>query len=179
MNENDIRTALRSEFGKAVENMDAEELATAVAAISRFGRNGNSSARSLAVSLADLMRSKNSKYLYNQYKDKSPEYINLKTIGLCTAYRYYYEISRRTATMTQGGKTLIFRSGSGKVTRSGKEENLIYMAVLEGDLYVSEDDAAVLLGCHSEYIPNSGYAICLTESMESKAEEVLNTIMDQ
>ena len=151
-------------------------MATAAAAVSRFAKDGNSAAKSLAASLADRMRSKNSKYIYNQYKDKNPEYINLRTIGLCTSYRYYYDISKRTATMTLGAKAMIFRSGSAEVERNGKTEKLSYAAVMSGDVYVSEDDATDLLGCHSEYIPNSSYAICLTETMEGKAEEVLSNL---
>ena len=128
--------------------------------------------------MADFMRSKNSKYLYTQYKEKTPEYIDLKTVGLCTAYRYYYDSSKRTATMTLGAKALIFRNGFAQVERGGKYEDLKYNAVMQGDVYISENDAADLLGCYAEYITNTQYAICLTETMETKADEILEKLME-
>ena len=178
MDEDDIKSALKSAFGKSVENMDAEELATATAVASRFGREGSAAARTLAVSLADLMRSKNSKYLYNQYKEKNPEYVSLRTIGLCTDYRYYYDSSRRTATMTMGVNAMIFRSGSDQVELSEKTEKLTCVTVLNGDVYIAKADAETRLGCTSEYVPNTQYAICITDSMEGKVKDVLKGIME-
>ncbi|MBR6172930.1 MAG: hypothetical protein IKQ49_07120 [Eubacterium sp.] len=178
MDEDDIRSALRSAFGKSVEDMDAMELATATTVVSRLGKLGNASARSLAASLSDLMRSKNSKYLYNQYREKNPVYVSLRTIGLCTAYRYFYDTSKRTATMTQGSKALIFQSGSGEVDANGSKEKLSYAAVMDGDVYIANEDAEKLLDCQGEYILNSSYAVCVNAAMEGRAEAVLSSITE-
>jgi hypothetical protein len=124
------------------------------------------------------MRSKNSKYLYNQYKEKNPEYVSLRTIGLCTDYRYYYDSSRRTATMTMGVNAMIFRSGSDQVELSEKTEKLTCATVLNGDVYIAKADAETRLGCTAEYVPNTQYAICITDSMEGKAKDVLKGIME-
>ena len=41
--------------------------------------------------------------------------------------------------------------------------------------YVSEDDASDLFDCHSEYVTNSNYAVCLTGDMNGKADELLKS----
>ena len=178
MTEDEIRGVLQSEFGKSIDAMDAEEMAEATVAVSRFAKNGNVAARSLAATLSSQMRAKNSKYLYNQYAAKTPEYVNLKTVGLCTAYRYFYDISKRTATMTEGAKVMSFRSGSDTVMRSGKEEKLSYSSVMDGDVCISSDDAKALFGCTAEYISNTQYAVLLTGTMQGRAEEVLGSLME-
>ena len=178
LSEEDIRSALAAEFGKPVETMGAEDLAMATALVSRLGRNGVAAARSLAADMASLMRSKDSKYLYDQYEDKNPEYINLKTIGLCTDYRYYYDTSKRSVTMSDGGNSIVFVSGSDQIQRGGQEEKLMYKTVSDGTLYLSEEDAGVLLRCYSEYVLNTEYAVCLTESMEGRVNEILGSILE-
>ena len=80
--------------------------------------------------------------------------------------------------MTRGAMAMIFRSGSDQVEQSGKLDTLTFAAVMEGDIYISEDDAGKLLGCSAEYIPNTQYAICLTEVMEGMAEEALGVFME-
>ena len=163
-------------FGKSPEELNAEELAIVTAGVSRFGRTGNRDAKQLAAGWAELMRSKNSKYLYNQYDAKTPRYISLKTIGLTTQFRYYYDDTRRMATLTSGSKAYVFKNGSDSLERGGNGEKLKYEVVMQRYPYISEDDATDLFDCHSEYVTNSDYAVCLTGPMDGRAKELLDTL---
>ncbi len=174
--EDDILAAIQSMFGKGVEDMNADELAIVTAAVSRFGRTGNTEASELARGWAELMRSKDSKYLYNQYEANTPRYISMKTIGECSAYRYFYDDTRRLATLTKGSNAYIFKAGQDSVTRAGQQEKLKYETVIQKYPYLSEEDASDLFDCHAEYVTNSGYAVCLTGPMEGKAKELLDTL---
>ncbi|MCR5775347.1 MAG: hypothetical protein K6G42_09715, partial [Lachnospiraceae bacterium] len=165
-----------SMFGKSPEDMNADELAIVTAGVSRFARSGNHPAESLAGRLSELMRSKDSKYLYNQYSDKTPRYISLKTIGLCSDYRYYFDDTRKTATLTSGSNVCIFQTGSDTLERGGNKEKLKYETVMSKYPYISEDDASAIFDCHSEYVVQSDYAVCLTGAMDSKAKELLEKL---
>lgn len=178
LDEEDILNILEDVFGKNVDQMNDGELATATAAVSRFGRSGNSAAVGLAGTLADKMRSKNNKYLYNQYNLKTPEYISLKTIGDCTPYRYFYDNTKRTATMTQGAKAFVFVNGKQTVNRANDDEEMKYVTGMQKYPYISEDDAENLFGCTDEYVVKTSFAVCLTSSMESKVDEVLKALQE-
>ncbi|MCR5748252.1 MAG: hypothetical protein K6G03_11140 [Lachnospiraceae bacterium] len=176
MSESDILGVLTSFFGKSPEDMNADELAIVTATLSRFGRAGNTEATSMAQKYAEIMRSKNSKYLYNQYSAKSPRYISLKTIGDVSAYRYFYNDTKKQATMTSGSKAFIFTTGTATVERGGKDEQLNYETVFSKDAYISSDDATGLFECYCEYISGSSYAVCLNSAMEGKAKELLEAL---
>ncbi|MCR4786231.1 MAG: hypothetical protein K5847_06195 [Lachnospiraceae bacterium] len=174
--ESDILSAIAGMFGKSIDELSADELAIVTAAVSRYGRSGNRTAVQLAAGWAELMRSKDSKYLYSQYEAKTPRYISLKTIGMCTPYRYYYDDSRKTATMTSGSKACIFKTGSDVLSRGGSAEQLKYSTVISRYPYISEDDATDLFDCHCEYVGSSSYGVCLTGAMEGKAKELLDAL---
>ena len=176
MTEEDILAVIESMFGKTPENMNADELSIVTASVSRFARTGNKAAKGLASGYAELMRSKNSKYLYNQYKDKTPRYISLKTIGQVSSFRYYYDDTRQKATLTSGVKAYVFKTGSNSLDRGGAGETLKYNVVMQKYPYISEDDAADLFDCHAEYVAGSGYAVCLTGTMEGEAKELLDAL---
>ena len=158
--------------------MEVDDLAIATTAVSRFAKKGNVSARSLAVSMVEKMRSKDSKYLYSRYKKKNPEYVSLKTIGLVTSYRYYFNENKMTATLSKGSKSLIFSDGSNTVISDGEEKVIKYKTVMAGDQYIAEDDAISLMDCYSEYVLNSSYALCITGTMNSKADELVDTLSE-
>ena len=176
MSEADILAAIEAMFGKSPDEMNADELAIVTAAVSRFGRSGNYPAEQLASSYAELMRSKNSKYLYNQYDAKTPRYISLKTIGDCSSFRYFYDDTRRQATMTSGARAFIFKTGTDSLSRGAGTEKLKYDVVMQSVPYVSEDDASDLFDCHSEYVIDSNYAVCLTGAMDGRAKELLQAL---
>lgn len=174
--EADILAAIESMFGRAPENMSADELAIVTAAVSRYARTGNTAAEGLASGWAELMRSKDSKYLYAQYDAKTPRYVSLKTIGQVSSFRYYYDDTRQTATLTSGVKAYIFKNGNDSLDRGGAAEKLKYQTVLQRYPYISEEDASDLFDCHAEYVVRSSYAVCLTGSMEGRAKELLDAL---
>ena len=174
--EEDILAVVKSTFGEDPEDMDASDLAAATAGVSRFGRTGNRDAENLAAAWAELMRSKNNKYLYNQYDAKTPRYISLKTIGLCSSFRYLYDDTKRMATLGSGSRAFIFKSGSDSLTRGGSPEKLKYRIEMQSVPYISEDDAIDLFDCHAEYLTKSNYAVCLTGAMDGKAKELLDAL---
>ncbi|MBO5551453.1 MAG: hypothetical protein J5966_05790 [Lachnospiraceae bacterium] len=176
LDEAGIQNVLNSFFGKDVNEMNADELAVTTAALSRFARAGNTAASAVAGGYAELMRSKDSKYLYNQYETRSPRYISLRTIGLCSSFRYYYDDTRRTATLTSGAKAYVFRTGTDTVNRGGNDEKLKYETVMTRFPYISEADATDLFDCHAEYVTGSTYAVCLTGAMDGRAKELLEAL---
>ena len=178
LTEDDIEDILEKKIGKSIDEMEVDDLAIATTAVSRFAKKGNVSARSLAVSMVEKMRSKDSKYLYSRYKKKNPEYVSLKTIGLVTSYRYYFNENKMTATLSKGSKSLIFSDGSNTVISDGEEKVIKYKTVMAGDQYIAEDDAISLMDCYSEYVLNSSYALCITGTMNTKADELVDTLSE-
>ncbi|MCR4657919.1 MAG: hypothetical protein K5770_17100 [Lachnospiraceae bacterium] len=173
MNEAQITEALEAAFGKPLAELSESDVAVATVSVSRLARSGNSAAGRISANLADYMRSMNNKYLYGQYRDKTPKYISLKTIGLCTPYRYLYDDRKNTATMSQGASAYIFTTGSVNLERnSGDSETLSNAVVKAADPMISEDDAKNYFGVDAEYIYGSSYAVCLTDTMEAQAKEL-------
>ena len=159
------------------QDLDAKDLAAAAAAVSRLARAGNTQAARLSQRFAEILRAKNSKYLYSQPKQKSPRYVSLKTIGDCTSYRYFYNDTRRTATMTKKANVLTFMTGSTRLVRKGgAKEQLSEAVILNKVPYVSEDDAKNLFQCDCEYLMGTSYGVCLPGTIEAEAEEIYNTL---
>ncbi|MBQ1527713.1 MAG: hypothetical protein IIZ75_11290 [Lachnospiraceae bacterium] len=172
-----IVAALKNALGDSLQDAPDDGLAVATAAVSRLAKSGNQAAAAITPRLADILRARRSGYLYVQYKDKTPRYINLKTIGSCTKYRYVYDDTRKTATMTRGAAAIILQVGSDKAKRTGSdEETLKNIIVKSADPYISEDDAKNYFNVTSEYLYGTNYALCLTEPMDTAADEMLKTL---
>ena len=160
-------------IGKDLKDLNMKELAYTTAALSRFSQQGCKAAGTLAGKCTEIGRETGNKYFYQKYKEKTPEYISLQTLGEVSEYRYYYDNSRKEATMTRGGTVYIFEANSDKVNMAGADSNLKYATGFSKYPYISEDDADVLFKCEAEYVNDTSYAVCLTEELESKAEELL------
>ena len=176
MTEADIIAALEDAIGKDFNSFNEADYAISTAAVSKFARSGNVPAKDLTSRFADQMRSKGNRYLYSQYSEKTPDYISLKTIGDCTPYRYFYDDSRRTATMTQGAKAYIFNTGNNMVIRGSDTEELKYIPVMQKYPYISGEDAEALFNCKDEYLSGTSFAVCLTGTMDAKVEEILSAL---
>ena len=176
MTEDGIIAALEDALGKGLDSFNDADFAIAAAATSKFARSGNSSAKDLTGRFTDIMRSKGNKYMYSQYPEKTPDYISLKTIGDCTSYRYFYDDSRRTATMTQGAKAYVFNTGNNMVIRGNATEELKYNTVMQKNPYISGEDAEALFNCKDEYLNGTSFAVCLTGTMDARVEEILSAL---
>ena len=172
MSSADILATLKAVLGKELEDLNPSELAAAAAALSRFSRKGNVNAGVLARQVSELGKEKKNPYFYNQYKVKSPEYISLKTIADATSFRYIYDDTKKQATLTQGSKAYIFKTGDGTMSRGNGSENLKNKVVMSGVPYLSEDDANEYFVCTAEYIPDSSDAVCVTSNIASIADEI-------
>ena len=172
MSSADILATLRSLLGKDLENLSPSELAAVAAALSGFNRQGNVNAGVLARQTAELAKEKKNPYFYTQYKVKSPEYISLKTIADATSFRYIYDDTKKQATLTQGSKAYIFRTGDTSMSRGNGSETLKNKVVKSGVPYISEDDAKEYFVCTAEYIPDSSDAVCLTANIASLADDI-------
>ncbi len=172
MSEEEILALLADFFGKDIDSLNASELAIATAATSEFSRAGNTAATKLASGFSEKMRSKNNPYLYEQYRDKTPEYINLRTIGEVTQFRYFYDDTRKKATMTQGSKVFTIRSGNQIIERGGAPENMKYKSVFSKYPYISEDDGKNYFGCTAEYVPTTTHAVCVPETIQGRVDEL-------
>ena len=140
----------------------------------RFSTQGCRAAGTLAQRCTEIGRQKNNKYFYAKYKDKTPKFISMKTIGDVTDFRYFYDNSRKTATMTKGSNVYIFRANDINLERGSTNSKLKYSTKFSRFLYLDEDDAKDFFGCTCEYVDNTSYGVCLAGSMESKAGELLS-----
>ncbi len=175
MNRDELLAALENFFGgKSPSEMAMDELAVSTAALSRFSRMGCKAATELAGELTEIGRTTGNIYFYTQYNGGAvPEYISLKTIADCTSYRYFYDDTKKIATLTQSSKVFTFHTGNSDVERSGSAATLFYKTEYLGVPYISKKDSDSLFGCSTEYVPENTYAVCLTKKMQSKVEELL------
>ncbi len=151
-----------------------DELAISTAALSRFSKEGCTAATQLAGQFAEIGRSKNNKYFYNQLNGReAPEYISLKTINDCTSYRYFYDDTKKTATMTSSSKIYTFVTGSSKMGTGGSDQDLSYDVEFSGTPYLSQSDSKTVFGCDDEYVVENPMAVCLTSDMQPRVDELL------
>ncbi|MCR5155837.1 MAG: hypothetical protein K6C96_04070, partial [Butyrivibrio sp.] len=173
---------LESLFGKSLDDMDENELAVAGATVSRLSRMGIVPAESLTKKIVNKLVATNNKFTYSQYtQSKSVEYINMETISNCTNYRYFYDDSKATATMTKGSRIYIFKRGSDQMYKQSTDSEAEKMAnkiVYSGRVYISEDDAKTYFGCEAEYAYKTDYAICLTAPKQTAVEEYTKALSD-
>ena len=160
--------------GKGPNDMDMDELAISTAALSRFSKEGCKAATQLAGQFTEIGRSKNNKYFYNQLNGRdSAEYISLKTINDCTTYRYFYDDTKKTATMTSRSKIYTFVTGSDKMNTGDDDQALSYKVEFSGVPYLSQKDSKSVFGCDDEYVVENTMAVCLTSAMQPRVDELL------
>ncbi|MBO4900804.1 MAG: hypothetical protein J5509_11005 [Lachnospiraceae bacterium] len=166
-----LLSALEGLFGKSLDEMDDRELAITAATLSRLARSGMSAADELLAQLIARLLNGNNSYLYTQYSSsKTVEYVNMRTLSLVTSYRYFYDESKATATLTSGTKAYIFKRGSSNMYNGSEQsepEAMTDPAVFQGEIYVGEEDTMRYFKCSSEYLENSEYALCLTSTMQT------------
>ncbi len=178
----ELLSALEGLFGKSIDEMSDNELAIATATVSQIGRTGSEPGKALTKKLSNKMLEKKNKYLFTQYSDsKTTEYINMKTLSVCTSFRYFYDDSKAVATMTSGSKVYIFTRGSNQMYKQSREtepETMNQKLVYSSDAYISEDDADVYFKCTTEYCVDTNYAVCLTSTMKTKVEDYVEQLKE-
>ncbi len=177
-----LLSQLEALFGKSLDEMDEDELAVAGATCSRLSRSGITPADSLTQMIVGKLVDKKNKFTYSQYDDnKSMEYINMDTLSNCTDFRYFYDDSKATATMTKGSIVYIFKRGSNEMYKQSISEDgevLIEKVAYSGVVYLDEEDAQNYFGCESEYCNNTDYAICLTAPKQAAVKTYTETLQE-
>lgn len=167
-------------FGKSLDEMDDRELAIADATLSQLARGGMEPAAQLAKQLMNRLLTQKNKYTYRQYTgSKVVEYVNLRVLSDCSSYRYFYDESKATATVTKGGSVYIFRRGSDQMHNESMEsepEQMTDQAVYEGELFVGEADTSRYFKCVTEYVHGTKNAIILTSTMQSAVNEYVTSL---
>ena len=97
----------------------------------------------------------------------------------CTDFRYFYDDTKATATMTRGSIVYIFKRGSDemyKQSTSSEGEQLNQKVAYSGVVYLDEDDTKNYFGCEAEYCNNTQYAICLTPTKQAAVKQYTETL---
>ena len=120
--------------------------------------------------------------MYDQYlSSKTVEYVNMRTLSLVTSYRYFYDETKATATLTKGSQVYIFKRGSSNMYNGSEEsepEEMTDQAIYQGELYVGETDTQRYFKCNAEYLKNSEYSLCLTQTMQTSVSEFVQTLSE-
>jgi hypothetical protein len=178
----DLESELAEALGEDLEEMNDKELATAAAVAAKLGKSGINAGNDLSKQLAAGMYKKGNKYMYRKYSSGgASEYVSLKTIAYCTTFRYFYDDARTSATMTSNSLIYIFKRGSAlmyKQTTDSAPESLAAKPVVQGDMYLSEEDAMTYFGCSAEYLKGTNYALCITPKMQADIEQTVDAVID-
>ena len=178
----DLMAEIEEALGESVDEMSDKDLAVAGVVTSKLGKSGIQAATTLSKQITAKMVKNGNKYLFNQYKQGgAAEYVSLKTISNATSYRYFYDDSKSTATMTSGTKILIFKRGSNmmyKQNTNSEPESIKSKVLYQGDLYLSEDDARTYFNCDTEYLSGTSYAVCMSSQMQTAAEDAVEAVID-
>ena len=179
----ELLAMLEELFGKSLDDMDDRELAVATSTMSRISRMGVPAAETATQQLTNRIVKAENKYVYTQYsKNKQVESINMRTLANCTEYRYFYDDTKATATMTSGSKIYIFQRGSKEMHKKSIDtdpETMETEIMYEGEMFIGEDDANNYFTCLAEYCMGTDYAICVTGPMQSEVEEMVNSLQEE
>ena len=165
-----------------MDEMDEDELVIATATVSKLSRMGIEPANPLVKQFVNKLQQTNNKYLYRQYApDRSTEYIAMDTLSKCTAFRYFYDDAKATASMTKGSIIYIFKRGSNQMYKQSTDnepETMEKQIVYSGTVYIAENDADVYFKCTAEYCYGTEIAACIPATKLAKVEEYIETLQD-
>lgn len=182
MSADELLAQLEALFGKSLDEMDDRELAITAATLSQLAKSGIAPADELLSQLISRLVKGNNKYMYDQYlSSKTVEYVNMRTLSLVTSYRYFYDETKATATLTKGSQVYIFKRGSSNMYNGSEEsepEEMTDQAIYQGELYVGETDTQRYFKCNAEYLKNSEYSLCLTQTMQTSVSEFVQTLSE-
>ncbi len=181
MTEEELLSALSDFFGgKSLDELDMKELAIATVAMSQVYRMGNNNAGELANRMATMGITANNLYFYSQYSgSKTVEYASLKTVSDITKYRYFYDDTKQTVTMTLGSTIYIFTTGSDQMYKgdtSTEPETMSKKLEFSAVPYLVEDACVTYFKCDTEYVSTSSYAVCYTNPMKAQIEEFISVL---
>ena len=94
---------------------------------------------------------------------------------------YFYDETKATATLTKGSQVYIFKRGSSNMYNGSEEsepEEMTDQAIYQGELYVGETDTQRYFKCNAEYLKNSEYSLCLTQTMQTSVSEFVQTLSE-
>ena len=196
-NLSDLLAGIESIFGKPLSELSGADLAGALAGLSMLGNDGNTVAANLAAQTARALSGRGGSgsgdgsggsggggalaYLYDQYLgDRANQYVNLKTIGDVTDYRYVYYTYIDETTMAGKGSSLSFKPNSDVVRNANNErQTLSAKTVKQKVLYIREKDAILYFSCEEEPIPLTQLAVCMTPPVKAKALELVQYFKDR
>ncbi len=173
---------LEDKLGNELDDMNDEQMAVAGAVTSKLSRMGITQAESLTKKIVNKLADSSNDYLYSQYgADKSRKFVSMEALSNCTDYRYFYDDSKATATMTKGSSVYIFKRGSDEMRKQSLDaeaEKMNSKAVFSGVVYISEEDAQNYFNCTSEYAYDTNYAICLTATKQKQVDECVEELSE-
>ena len=162
--------------------MTDKDMANAAAASAKLGKSGIKAATSLSKKLAANMYKNNNKYMYRKYGSAgAAEYVSLKNVANVTTFRYFYDDSKTTATMTSNSLIYIFKKGSKEMYKQSTDtapEMMTSKAVGQSEIYLAEEDSLTYFGCSAEYLAGTNYAVCLTAKMQTTVDDAVEAVID-
>ncbi len=181
LSEEELFELLENLFGSSFEDMEAEGKIVAATVMNRIGQAGSSAASGLAQQLIQTCVTERNRYAYTKLSGSGQEYILISTLGKVTGYRYVYSDSLQEAILNAGSKTYHFYVGKTELLLpSGKTAQMDAAVKLSENLaYLPENAAKTYFECEAEYIDGSEYAACLTNSMKTQAESILEDMKSQ
>nr|MCR5102680.1 hypothetical protein [Butyrivibrio sp.] len=179
MSADELMDALLAFFGvKSLDELGMKESAIAAVAFSKIYKMGNNAAGELANTIATKGITDNNIYFYIQFNGtKTIEYASLKAVSDITSYRYFYDDTKKVATMTLGSTIYSFTTGSDQMYKgdtSSDPETMTRKLEFSGVPYLAEDDCVNYFKCDTEYIATSSYAVCYTNPMKAQVEEYIS-----
>lgn len=165
-------------LGTEFENLEQSTQAAVIAALNQAGLDGNQAAAGLARNLLYTCLADGNPYAYKKLKGEAVAYIPLSVISMAGGYRYVYDDSNLQITLVKRSKNYGFTVYDKKIVLQGRDEKTMSEAVkLQDKLpYLAQADAATYFQCEAEYIEGTDYGICLTQAMQTQAEELLDTL---
>lgn len=180
--EEDLLAQLEVLMGGAFDSLAEGDKVIVISALNRFGTAGSEAGASLAKQLTLQCAEENNRYIYAQYSGSAGQMANTAvsaaTLGRVTGYRYIYTASKKNATLSKRGKTYSFTVGSRELKFSDQSvEMMSDSTALQGsNVYLPQDAVSRYFDCTSEVITGTGYAFCLTDVMNTSADELLESL---
>ena len=168
-------------LGCSIDEASSLQLASAVLALSRFGYDyHNINAQNLAVSYAGDMYQNKDSYVYSKLSGESQEYVSLKSIGAVLGYRYVFDDTHYSVTLSRGTTYNTFVKGEATYTKTGEKTDTLSTAPkYQASLYLISDDAYSIYRVSAGYVRQCDYAIVVTAQVSSLTDTLYNEMVDQ
>ncbi len=186
---NDLINRLGSDFD---DMSNADKVAVIIGLLGYDGLNAEL-ARRLAMLLLDQLLSEGNPFIYEKYHGTETDFlcVNLKAVDRCmefSGFRYVLKDGLHTMSQINGSASYIFEDGLATVLKSdGKRENINISPRSQTDVtidkyeikkfpYITKEDSEQYLNVSCYYIPETIYAVIKTDSMDEKAQQLLELL---